>query len=290
MKSCFPSDQFSLGFYRANNADLEGFSDEELLKHYFEHGKKENRVSTEISSKRGFLSLLSGQKALLEIGVFDCPTLDFIAESEESIVVHYADFLSRKELIARADQVGRNPKNVPEIKWILSDGYEQIDVIYDAVVSHHCVEHQPDLIAHLLNIISILRPGGWYLFSVPHKYRCFDFFIPESTIVDVIAAHYLEYTKPSFKSILEHRVFTSHTYQDGVNPYDSLQSSVKKLIQLAFDEFTSNEYVDVHCWQFTPDSIRKLLKQLAAFELIPSINELKVYPNLDELYVAISFS
>lgn len=290
MKSCFPSDQFSLGFYRANNADLEEFSDEELLKHYFEHGKKENRVSTEISSKRGFLSLLSGQKALLEIGVFDCPTLDFIAESEESIVVHYADFLSRKELIARADQVGRNPKNVPEIKWILSDGYEQIDVIYDAVVSHHCVEHQPDLIAHLLNIISILRPGGWYLFSVPHKYRCFDFFIPESTVVDVIAAHYLEYTKPSFKSILEHRVFTSHTYQDGVNPYDSLQSSVKKLIQLAFDEFTSNEYVDVHCWQFTPDSIRKLLKQLAAFELIPSINELKVYPNLDELYVAISFS
>ena len=63
------------------------------------------------------MSLLSGQKALLEIGVFDCPTLDFIAESEESIVVHYADFLSRKELIARADQVGRNPKNVPEIKW-----------------------------------------------------------------------------------------------------------------------------------------------------------------------------
>lgn len=289
MENCFPPDQFSASAYRANSADLESFSDEELVKHYHSYGKKENRVSTSISSKRDFLSLLKGKQNLLEIGVFDNPTLDFIADSEESVTIHYADFLSRDELIARAGDVGRNPQNVPEIKWVLSDGYDQIDVLYDAVVSHHCVEHQPDLIAHLLNITSILRPGGWYFFSVPHKYRCFDFFIPESTIVDVVSAHYLEYKKPSFKSILEHRVFTSHTYQDGINPYNSLQPSVKKRIEWAFDEFSSNEYVDVHCWQFTPDSMRKVLSQLAAFDFIPNINELKVYPNFDEFYVAISF-
>lgn len=289
MENCFPPDQFSASAYRANSADLESFSDEELVKHYHSYGKKENRVSTSISSKRDFLSLLKGKQNLLEIGVFDNPTLDFIADSEESVTIHYADFLSRDELIARAGDVGRNPQNVPEIKWVLSDGYDQIDVLYDAVVSHHCVEHQPDLIAHLLNITSILRPGGWYFFSVPHKYRCFDFFIPESTIVDVVSAHYLEYKKPSFKSILEHRVFTSHTYQDGINPYNSLQPSVKKRIEWAFDEFSSNEYVDVHCWQFTPDSMRKILSQLAAFDFIPNINELKVYPNFDEFYVAISF-
>ena len=289
MESCFPSDQFSASAYRANSADLESFSDEELVNHYNSYGKKENRVSTSISSKRDFLSLLQGKKNLLEIGVFDNPTLDFIADSEESVVIHYADFLSRDELITRASDVGRNPQNVPEIKWILSDGYDQIDILYDAVVSHHCVEHQPDLIAHLLKITSILSPGGWYLFSVPHKYRCFDFFISESTIVDVIAAHYLKYEKPSFKSILEHRVFTSHTYHDGVNPFDSLQPSMRKRIESAFDEFSSNEYVDVHCWQFTPESMRKILSQLAAFDFIPKINELKVYPNFDEFYVAISF-
>lgn len=289
MESCFPSDQFSASAYRAGSGDLESFSDEELIKHYVGYGKKENRVSTSISSKRDFLSLLQGKKKLLEIGVFDNPTLDFIADSEESVVIHYADFLSRDELIARASDVGRNPQNVPEIKWILSDGYDQIDVLYDAVVSHHCVEHQPDLIAHLLKITSILGPGGWYFFSVPHKYRCFDFFISESTIVDVIAAYYLKHEKPSFKSILEHRVFTSHTYQDGVNPFDSLQPSMRKRIESAFDEFSSNEYVDVHCWQFTPESMRKILSQLAAFDFIPNINELKVYPNFDEFYVAISF-
>ncbi len=106
MESCFPSDQFSASAYRASSADLESFSDEELVKHYNSYGKKENRVSTSISSKRDFLSLLQGKKNLLEIGVFDNPTLDFIADSEESVVIHYADFLSRDELIARASNVG----------------------------------------------------------------------------------------------------------------------------------------------------------------------------------------
>ena len=35
--------------------------------------------------------------------------------------------------------------------------------------------------------------------------------------------------------------------------------------------------------------MRKILSQLAAFDFIPNINELKVYPNFDEFYVAISF-
>ena len=34
MESCFPSDQFSASAYRASSADLESFSDEELVKHY----------------------------------------------------------------------------------------------------------------------------------------------------------------------------------------------------------------------------------------------------------------
>ena len=96
MESCFPSDQFSASAYRAHSPDLGSFSDEELVKHYQKYGKKENRISTSISSKRDFLRLLQGKKNLLEIGVFDNPTLDFIADSDESVNIHYADFLSRR--------------------------------------------------------------------------------------------------------------------------------------------------------------------------------------------------
>ena len=294
MGNIFPSDQFSLEAYRLKNPRLSHFSDEQLLNHYNKHGKKENRNATIISDRKEFLSLLVGKSCLLEIGVFDSPSLDFIADSDETAVVHYADFLSREELIARANQISlnggsRDPQNVPEIRWILSEGYEQIDVNYDAVISHHCIEHQPDLIAHLWNVKSILCSGGWYLFSIPNKYHCFDHFIPESTIVDVISAHYMRCNKPSFKSVLEHRVFTSHTFHDGINPYDSLDSSASSRIDLAFKEFSENEYVDVHCWQFSPLSLKKIFNQLGLLGLIPGISELKVYPGGSEFYVAFAF-
>ena len=294
MSKIFPSDQFSPEAYRLKNPRLSRFSDGQLINHYRKYGKKENRISTIISNREEFLGLLVGKKSLLEIGVFDSPSLGFLTDSDEAPLIHYADFLSREELISRADQISLNggnrvSENVPEIRWVLSEGYKKINIIYDAVVSHHCVEHQPDLVAHLWNVKSILCSGGWYLFSIPNKHHCFDHFIPESTIVDVIAAHYSECKRPSFKSVLEHRVFTSHTFQDGINPYNALDSSAKSRIEMAFKEFSENEYVDVHCWQFSPLSIKKIFNQLMVLELIPSIAELKVYPGGSEFYVAIAF-
>ena len=290
MANEFPSDLFCFEEYRLNNPDLGSFSDEQLAKHYKNYGKKEGRIISSIGTRKEFLNLLSGKTSLLEIGVFDAPSLDFLAESRDTPIIHYADYLGRDDLIFRARQIGRNPHNVPEIRWVLAEGYKQIDVNYDAVVSHHCVEHQPDLVAHLWDVKSILKSGGWYLFSVPNKNFCFDHFIQESTIVDVLTAYYLKCKKPSFKSVLEHRVFTSHVFQDGISPYDSEIPYMKNRFQTAFEEFCDNEYVDVHCWQFTPDSLRKIFKQLAAFELVPNINELKVYPAGGEFYVAIAFS
>ena len=296
MDICFPSDEFSIEAYRLNNLDLARFrSDQQLAQHYDQHGKDEGRIATDISNRHQFLSLLSGRKSLLEIGVFDSPSLNFLAVSDEAPVIHYADFLSREDLVARAERINlsggsRNPQNVPDIRWTLSDGYEQIDIKYDAVVSHHCVEHQPDLISHFIDIRSILGAGGWYLFSVPNKSNCFDHFIPVSTIVDILNSYYTGCKSPSFRSVLEHRVFTSHSYHDGINPYDSVDPSMRERFQKAFEEYCTHEYVDVHCWQFTPDSLRKILQQLAAFELIPAIDHLRIYPAVGEFYVAIAFA
>ena len=145
------------------------------------------------ATREDFLSLLAGKNSLLEIGVFDTPTLNFLYTSNASKVIHYADWFSRDELIERATVIknaggDRNPSEVPEIKWILSQGYSQINYAYDAVVSHHCLEHQPDLIRHFLDVRSILADGGWYFVSLPDKNFCFDHFIPD--IVIHCATHY----------------------------------------------------------------------------------------------------
>ena len=291
----FPSDDFNAKAYRSRYSDLAGFDDTQLLNHYRDHGMNENRSATCIANREDFLSLLSAKNSLLEIGVFDKPSLDFLCTPNESKLIHYADWLSRDELIERATAIkngggDRNPSEIPEIQWILSQGYDQINHAYDAVVSHHCIEHQPDLIRHFLDVRSILVDGGWYFISLPDKNFCFDHFIPETTIVDLLAAYYLKRKSPQFQSVLEHRVFTSHTYFDGINPYDSYDPGMKKRFEDAFTDYSSSDYVDVHCWQFTPALFKKIVSQLAALGMIPPIDELKVYRAGGEFYAAIAFS
>ena len=291
----FPSDDFNAKAYRSRYSDLAGFDDTQLLNHYRDYGMNENRSATCIANREDFLSLLSAKNSLLEIGVFDKPSLDFLCTPNESKLIHYADWLSRDELIERATAIkngggDRNPSEIPEIQWILSQGYDQINHAYDAVVSHHCIEHQPDLIRHFLDVRSILVDGGWYFISLPDKNFCFDHFIPETTIVDLLAAYYLKRKSPQFQSVLEHRVFTSHTYFDGINPYDSYDPGMKKRFEDAFTDYSSSDYVDVHCWQFTPALFKKIVSQLAALGMIPPIDELKVYRAGGEFYAAIAFS
>lgn len=284
-----PSDEFNAKVYKSKNPDLNHFAEEEdFFEHFKKHGARESRVWTEINTRDSFLRLLEPQQSALEIGVFDRPSLEFLLEM--GVSVDYADWMSKDELISRAQaSEGRDPQCVPDIKYVLKHGYEQISLRYDAVVSHHCVEHQPDFIRHIWQIRSILAEHGSYFFTLPDKRCCFDHFIPESSIVDILDAFYCARVAPPFKSVLEHRCFTSHSFVDGINPYKSRDPAFVERFNLAFNEFNSIDYVDVHCWIFTPLSFKELYLQLTGFGLLPPCTDLKVYTGSGEFYVAVQF-
>lgn len=277
MNSIFPPDNFDPLAYREANSDLQVFTrEQELLDHYNTFGKHEGRICTKMGNKKSFLDLLIGKSTLLEIGPFDRPTLEFL--QTDGATVDYADWLNKEELVQRANHIdGRNPSKVPDIKYVLAEGWGQIGVKYDAVVSHHCVEHQPDFVRHFLDVRSILSDGGWYLFSLPDKRFCFDHFIPESNLVDVLEAYYLKRESPSLKSVLEHRCFVSHTFGDDVNPYHCTDPNALEGYEAAFKEYMYNKYVDVHCWQFTLYSFRALYRQLVCLSFLPDTKDFLKY-------------
>ena len=236
-----------------------------------------------------FLSLLENCNSMLEIGCFDKPSLERFRKKND-VTISYADWLSKDELQERASKIdGRNKNNVPEIKYVLAKGYEQINFNYEAVVSHHCIEHQPNLVAHFNEIYKIIKNKGTYFASIPNKNECFDHFLPESNILDVVLAFLKKRTKPSLKSVLEHRAFISHNWIKDENPFESLNPNRMVLFRKHFDEFHNSNYVDVHCWQFTPESFHLIMNQLHILELINPIDSLKIYPNIGEFYVAIKF-
>ena len=145
-------------------------------------------IKYKFNSKDEFLSLLNNCNSMLEIGCFDNPSLEKFRNNKK-VKISYADWLSKEQLQDRASKTnGRNKDTVPEIKYVLAKGYDQIKFDYEAVVSHHCIEHQPNLVMHFNEIYKIIKNKGTYFASIPNKNQCFDHFLPESTILDIILA------------------------------------------------------------------------------------------------------
>ena len=241
------------------------------------------------NSSNEFLSLLENHNSMLEIGCFDKPSLEKFRNNEK-VKISYADWLSQEQLQDRASKIkGRNKDNVPEIKYVLANGYDQINFNYEAVVSHHCIEHQPNLVAHFNEIYKIIKNTGTYFASIPNKNECFDHFLPESTILDVVTAFLEKREKPSLKSVIEHRSFISHNWVKEENPFESLNPNRMDLYKQNLEEFNNSDYVDVHCWQFTPESFHLIMNQLHFLGIINPISSLEIYPNIGEFYVALKF-
>ena len=171
----------------------------------------------------------------------------------------------------------------------MSNGYEQINRSYDIVVSHHCIEHQPDLLSHILSVSRILKPRGLYVASIPDKRYCFDHFLPASTLIDVLTAFYEKRTKPSFRSVLEHRCFIVEDYNNTVDPLwncDAGRAS-RQGFDRAFQEFSTSPYVDVHTFQFTGFTFKSIIDQLTHYAFLPPETRIRIYNGVNEFYIAL---
>jgi hypothetical protein len=201
---------------------------------------------------------------ILEIGPLNRPLI-------RSDFMKYFDLLPTEELRARAAEQGLNPDSVPSIDFYDRNG--DLSVItekFHDVVSAHCIEHQPDLIRHLQNVSNILETtSSRYWCVLPDKRYCFDALIPETKIVEVIEAFENKQTKPSIYKVIEHRALTTHNdpVEHWVGNHGLPNVNLKSRWEAARQEFenANGSYVDVHCWQFTPQSFVNLINGL--FEL-----------------------
>jgi SAM-dependent methyltransferase len=278
-------------FYKDYN-DLAGLAPDQLLDHWRNYGLQEGRRASTVRDRPSLLAMLADLpiRSALEIGCFDQPSLEHLRQ--KGIVTHYADYLSEAELKARAAQLpGRNPSMVPPIEYILSGGYEQIKRKYDIVVSHHCLEHQPDLPSHFLSVSKILRPKGLYVASLPDKRKCFDHFLPASSLIDVLAAFYEKRTKPGFQAVLEHRCFIAEDYEQSKDPVWTAEAgrASRQGFDRAFQEFSTSPYVDVHTFQFTSFTLQNIVRQLVQYSFLPETTQITVYNGVNEFYMALRF-
>lgn len=255
---------FDPATYRALNPDLSALDDAQALAHWQAEGRAAGRIASPLATREALLSHIAAAATVLEIGPFCRPLLT-------GPQVEYLDVLDAQALRARAVSHGLDPAGCPPHIHHVGD-LAQVDRTYHAVVSSHAIEHQPDLVRHLNEVERVLAPGGAFYLLVPDKRYCFDHFLPETSIAQVMQAHAEGRRVHSLASVIEHGALTTHNDSGrhwagdhGAPPADRAAAVAAALSRHGAAE---GGYVDVHAWQFTPDSFREMVTTLNALGLI----------------------
>lgn len=255
---------FDAGYYLSVNPDLPIAADA-AAEHYAATGRAEGRVASPLALRENLIALIADGRSVLEIGPFCQPLL-------RGANIAYLDVLDAAQLRARAIEIGVDPAGCPaHIDYV--GGLEQVRRRFDAVVSSHAIEHQPDLIHHLQQIERILQPDGLFCLIVPDKRYCFDHYIAESTIADVIEAHREQRRRHGLASVIEHVALTTHNdshrhWAGDHGPAFQADRVARVEKAIADHDFNPGRYIDVHAWYFTPDSFRTTIETLSGLGLI----------------------
>ncbi len=238
--------------------------------HYFQKSFGDNGAfgdsikSCEFMSRSDFLGAIGEDLKVLEIGPYYSPSL-------KGANVKYFDVLDKGGLEKKAAIDNLSIENIPNIDYIHSGG--DMGIIkekFDVVFSSHNIEHQVDLVRHLNQVSDVLKEGGKLYLIVPDKRYCFDRFIPETLLSEVLANHEEGRYRHSLSTILEACESTSNDpighWEGRASPLLSGLGCYNTRIK-AFED-AKGGYIDAHKWRFTPQSFSYIINSLNELGLV----------------------
>jgi SAM-dependent methyltransferase len=206
---------------------------------------------------------LSGLKGL-EIGPLHRP---IISKSESE--VYYLDHCSSDALRRKyADAPDVDIASIVELDFI-ADGRPFAELMaatapFDYVAASHVIEHVPDIVGWLLDVQSILKDGGALCLWNPDKRFTFDLHRRISSREEVAAAHAERRTRPGLRVIQDFYAYISEVphallWDDYRRVKDVKYKFGTDVIESGWRRYMAGEYVDIHCWVFTPWSFLDLI-------------------------------
>jgi hypothetical protein len=183
--------------------------------------------------------------------------------------VYYVDHCDRDELRIKYKHDNNVPiDRIPEIDFVVRDG-KFVNVVrdkgpYQTVIASHVIEHVPDIIGWLSDVWTILETGGKLCLAVPDKRFTFDCMRRSSTIKDAKEAFAARRWRPSLDSVCDsyrnvvgvtaEEIWTGRFSRDNAEP-----GWPDSVVQAKIDDYLKGEYVDVHCWVFSPWEFIRLI-------------------------------
>ncbi len=275
------SSLFNESEYLAMNPDVAAAIDNgqfsSAREHYEMYGKEEKRMPHwfgDMTRIEKALYALDKKGAGLEVG----PSHNPIAPKRKGFNVHILDHVGTEELKIKYQGHGVNLDNIEDVDFVWS-GQSLPDLIgqtacYDWIVASHVIEHMPDLISFLQQCEALLKTDGILSLVIPDKRYCFDYFSPFSTTGNVLDAWAEKRVRPSAGQVYDHianaakRLGNIAWGQDNNGGADELVHTLDEAKAHWMRASSTSDYIDVHCWRFTPTSFRLILSDLRSLNLI----------------------
>lgn len=141
---------------------------------------------------------------------------------------------------------------------------------YDYVVASHVIEHVPDFFGWLREIAEVLVDNGHLALIIPNKLLTFDAARQPSSEAEFVDAYVRRLRRPDprqiFDSFYHWRDLLGGHYRDAPA---SGEGRAAELLERCARAHKTGEYVDVHCWVFTPQSFLRALDLGSRLGLLP---------------------
>ena len=291
--------KFNSESYLKANLDVESaiangeFSD--AFEHYQKYGRLESRGHTAYPAntrEEKSLALINREGIGLEIG----PSHNPIAPRAAGYNVEIVDHLTKEGLREKYADHGVDINKIEDVDYVWN-GQPITELIgkkeyYDFILASHVIEHIPNLLFFLKECESLLKRGGVLSLVISDKRYCFDYFNPISGTGEILDAWLDSRTRPSPGQVFNH--IANASKKEGSIAWDKDTVGNINLVHTFLDAKNlfhhakaNPDYIDVHCWRFTPASFRLLINDLRELGLI-SLEVLLEYPTSGcEFYISL---
>ena len=218
------------------------------------------------------MSLIDKNGLGLEIG----PSYSPFAPKKHGFNVHILDISSAEELRTKFKTFDVDIENIEEVDYVWhGEPYSELikhEEYYDWIIASHVIEHTPNLISFLNECEKLLKPTGVLSLVIPDKRYCFDYFHGTTSTGEFLDAFEQKRTRPSPGKVFDH--CAREVTCNGIpvwSPEIRGEFALAHEFSATFRHWelarTTETYIDVHNWRFTPSSFRLVIADLQALGL-----------------------
>jgi hypothetical protein len=221
---------------------------------------------------------VSSTARCLEIAPFHRPVL-----TKKRFTVDYTDYATTEELRQKAPvHEGISQDMVCAVDYIWTPGRPLRDCIpgnvsYDFALASHVMEHVPNVLGWVQEILDVLQTGASLQLALPDYRGCFDVFRRPTTFAEMLQCWTIEASTPTVGQIYDFlcnnveipsgpEVFPfgeSPSFNDFKRHYTD-----DSAFQFAMTNFNEGTYMDIHCSVFSPESMVEAFSTAAHLGLL----------------------